>query len=102
MDRILEFSKTVGLCNYSTSPRQGVPASPVSCLDSESGVGVVPLLSLKFTRTLKGWIPFNSDMKSPYFPWVDRLRLIRLARNIQRLASATLLKTLVHILLEVH
>jgi hypothetical protein len=46
VNRILEFSRTVGLCNYSTSPRQDVPASLASHVDSESGVGVVPLLSL--------------------------------------------------------
>jgi hypothetical protein len=46
VDRILEFSRTVGLCNYSTSPGQDIQGSPVSRLDFESRVGVMPLLSL--------------------------------------------------------
>jgi len=48
MDRILEFSRTVGLCNYATSSKQHVPGptSLVSRLDSEPQVGVVPLISL--------------------------------------------------------
>lgn len=37
MNRVLEFSRTVGLCNYSTSPGQGALASLASRLDSESG-----------------------------------------------------------------
>jgi hypothetical protein len=44
MDRILEFSRTVGLCNYATSKRH-VPTSLVSQLDSEPRVGVVLLIS---------------------------------------------------------
>jgi hypothetical protein len=46
VDRILEFSRTVGLCNYSTSPSQDVPAPLTYHVDSEPGVGLVPLLSL--------------------------------------------------------
>ncbi|KAN0113405.1 hypothetical protein V8E52_007686 [Russula decolorans] len=37
VNRILEFSRTVGLCNYSTSPGQDVPGSPASRVDSELG-----------------------------------------------------------------
>ncbi|KAH9954273.1 hypothetical protein BC827DRAFT_970607 [Russula dissimulans] len=37
MNRILEFSRTVGLCNYSTSPRQSILALSTSRLDSEPG-----------------------------------------------------------------
>ncbi|KAI9457202.1 hypothetical protein F5148DRAFT_1287740 [Russula earlei] len=36
VDRVLEFSRTVGLCNYSTSPRPGILVSPLSHLGSES------------------------------------------------------------------
>ena len=46
VNRILEFSRTVGLCNYSTSPSRDVQASLASHVDSKPGVGVVPLPSL--------------------------------------------------------
>ena len=46
VNRVLEFSRTVGLCNYQTSPGQGVSASPASRLGSEPGVSVGTLLSL--------------------------------------------------------
>ncbi|KAI0255109.1 hypothetical protein BJV78DRAFT_818384 [Lactifluus subvellereus] len=36
MGRVLEFSRTVGLCNYPNSRRQGVLASLASDVDSES------------------------------------------------------------------
>ena len=52
MDRVLEFSKTVGLCNYPNSRKQGVLASLTSDVDSESEVGAVPLILLLFIISL--------------------------------------------------
>jgi len=45
VDRILEFSRTIGLCNYVASSKRGVSVSLASRLDSDSepGVGVVRL-----------------------------------------------------------
>jgi len=51
INRILEFSRTVGLCNYSTSPRQSILPSPAPRLNSEPGVGVMPPVSPSLTRT---------------------------------------------------
>jgi hypothetical protein len=52
MDRILEFSRTVGLCNYLNFRKRVGSASLASDVDPESEVGTVPLISLCLIKPL--------------------------------------------------
>ena len=70
MNRVLEFSKTVGLCNYQSSPRTfGGSGSRTSDIDSESRVRATSLYTYFDSLGLTGsWTLLGSGIATIVAP----------------------------------